>query len=590
MFKIFKYMKKTVLLLMLLSIAIIIIQVWVDLKIPDYMSDITKLVKTADSEMSDILIAGSLMILCAILSMTLTLVSGYVSAQLAAMFSRDLRSDIFNAVQGFSLEEIDRFSTASLITRSTNDVTQIQDFMSRGILMLFRVPITIGLALMKIVGKHWQWTSLTAGAVVIVLIMVVFIIFYAHPRFRKMQILTDDLNRVTRENLTGIRIVRAYNAEEYQEEKFSEANDRLTTNSLQAERAMTLTWPTMRFMNNALTVGIYCVGAYIIAGCLGTDEALLTFSEMVVFSTYASKVLYSFMDLNMIFMQLPRAAVSAERVNEVLGTEPTIKNGTNLSGEEGQKGTVEFKNVSFSYPGAEDDVLHNISFTANKGETVAFIGATGSGKTTLVNLVPRFYDATEGQILVDGCDVREFNQNALRKKIGYAPQRAVLFTGTVRSNIQYGEYANIGESAEEADSYVKKAINIAQATEFVENMPEKYDAAIARGGSNVSGGQKQRLSVARTVFRRPEIYIFDDTFSALDYKTDRALRAALKEETAGVTTLIVAQRIGTIRDADKIIVLDEGRIVGEGTHSELMKNCEVYREIAYTQLSKEELA
>lgn len=590
MLKIFKYMRKTVVMLMILSVVIVIVQVWVDLKIPDYMSDITKLVKTSESDMNEILASGGMMILCAIFSMALTLVSGYVSAQLAAMFSRDLRSNIFHAVQNFSLEEIDRFSTASLITRSTNDVTQIQDFMSRGVLMVFRVPITIGLALMKIIGKHWQWTSLTAGAVVIVLMMVSFIILYAHPRFRKMQILTDDLNRVTRENLTGIRIVRAYNAETYQEEKFSRANDRLTTNALQAERAMMMTWPTMRFMNNALTVGIYCIGAYVIAGCIGSEEALITFSEMVVFSTYASKVLYAFMNLNMIFMQLPRAAVSAERVNEVLDTEVTIKDGSNTEGQDGKKGTVEFKNVSFRYPSAEEPVLHNISFTANKGETVAFIGATGSGKTALVNLVPRFYDATEGEVLVDGRNVREFNQNALRKKIGYAPQRAVLFTGTVRSNIQYGEYADLGESQEAADAYVKKAIAIAQASEFVENMPEKYDAAIARGGSNVSGGQKQRLSVARTVFRRPEIYIFDDTFSALDYKTDRALRAALKKETAGVTTLIVAQRIGTIRDADQIIVLDEGRMVGRGTHNELMKNCDVYREIAYTQLSEEELA
>lgn len=590
MLKIFKYMRKTVVMLMILSVVIVIVQVWVDLKIPDYMSDITKLVKTSESDMNEILASGGMMILCAIFSMALTLVSGYVSAQLAAMFSRDLRSNIFHAVQNFSLEEIDRFSTASLITRSTNDVTQIQDFMSRGVLMVFRVPITIGLALMKIIGKHWQWTSLTAGAVVIVLMMVSFIILYAHPRFRRMQILTDDLNRVTRENLTGIRIVRAYNAEAYQEEKFSRANDRLTTNALQAERAMMMTWPTMRFMNNALTVGIYCIGAYVIAGCIGSEEALITFSEMVVFSTYASKVLYAFMNLNMIFMQLPRAAVSAERVNEVLDTEVTIKDGSNTEGQDGKKGTVEFKNVSFRYPSAEEPVLHNISFTANKGETVAFIGATGSGKTALVNLVPRFYDATEGEVLVDGRNVREFNQNALRKKIGYAPQRAVLFTGTVRSNIQYGEYADLGESQEAADAYVKKAIAIAQASEFVENMPEKYDAAIARGGSNVSGGQKQRLSVARTVFRRPEIYIFDDTFSALDYKTDRALRAALKKETAGVTTLIVAQRIGTIRDADQIIVLDEGRMVGRGTHNELMKNCDVYREIAYTQLSEEELA
>ncbi len=577
-------------MLLLLSVLIVIAQVWTDLRIPDYMTTITVLVKTEGHEMSEIWRAGGMMLLCAVLAMCLSLLSGFVSARLAAFFSKDLRSDIFDAVENFSLEEIDRFSTASLITRSTNDVTQIQNFMSRGLRMIITAPITVTIAMLKIWGKHWQWTSLLGAGVVMVLMVVMYLIKYAHPRFRRMQVLTDNLNQVTRENLTGIRVVRAYNAEGYMQDKFSDANNILTDNALQARRAMSLMRPVMRFTNNGLTVGIYCVGAFIIATQIGTGSALTTFSEMIVFSTYAQRVLGSFMSLNMIFNMLPRAAVSAERINEILGTDPSIKSGTETEGVDGQEGTVEFRNVSFRYPAAEDDILRDISFTAKKGETVAFIGATGSGKTSLVNLVPRFYDAGKGEVLVDGRNVKEYDQTALRKKIGYAPQRAVLFTGTVESNLKYGEYKDMDESPESAQAEMEKAISIAQAEDFVKAMRGGYEADIARGGTNVSGGQKQRLSIARTVFRRPEIYIFDDTFSALDYKTDRMLRARLKKETAGVTTLIVAQRIGTIRDADKIIVLDEGRIVGEGTHDELMKNCLVYKEIALTQLSEEELA
>jgi ATP-binding cassette subfamily B protein len=577
-------------MLLLLSVLIVIAQVWTDLRIPDYMTTITVLVKTEGHEMSEIWRAGGMMLLCAVLAMCLSLLSGFVSARLAAFFSKDLRSDIFDAVENFSLEEIDRFSTASLITRSTNDVTQIQNFMSRGLRMIITAPITVTIAMLKIWGKHWQWTSLLGAGVVMVLMVVMYLIKYAHPRFRRMQVLTDNLNQVTRENLTGIRVVRAYNAEGYMQDKFSDANNILTDNALQARRAMSLMRPVMRFTNNGLTVGIYCVGAFIIATQIGTGSALTTFSEMIVFSTYAQRVLGSFMSLNMIFNMLPRAAVSAERINEILGTDPSIKSGTETEGVDGQEGTVEFRNVSFRYPAAEDDILRDISFTAKKGETVAFIGATGSGKTSLVNLVPRFYDAGKGEVLVDGRNVKEYDQTALRKKIGYAPQRAVLFTGTVESNLKYGEYKDMDESPESAQAEMEKAISIAQAEDFVKAMRGGYEADIARGGTNVSGGQKQRLSIARTVFRRPEIYIFDDTFSALDYKTDRMLRARLKKETAGVTTLIVAQRIGTIRDADKIIVLDEGRIVGEGTHDELMKNCSVYKEIALTQLSEEELA
>ncbi len=590
MFKVFRHMRKRTVMLLLLSVLIVIAQVWTDLRIPDYMTTITVLVKTEGHEMSEIWRAGGMMLLCAVLAMCLSLLSGFVSARLAAFFSKDLRSDIFDAVENFSLEEIDRFSTASLITRSTNDVTQIQNFMSRGLRMIITAPITVTIAMLKIWGKHWQWTSLLGAGVVMVLMVVMYLIKYAHPRFRRMQVLTDNLNQVTRENLTGIRVVRAYNAEGYMQDKFSDANNILTDNALQARRAMSLMRPVMRFTNNGLTVGIYCVGAFIIATQIGTGSALTTFSEMIVFSTYAQRVLGSFMSLNMIFNMLPRAAVSAERINEILGTDPSIKSGTETEGVDGQEGTVEFRNVSFRYPAAEDDILRDISFTAKKGETVAFIGATGSGKTSLVNLVPRFYDAGKGEVLVDGRNVKEYDQTALRKKIGYAPQRAVLFTGTVESNLKYGEYKDMDESPESAQAEMEKAISIAQAEDFVKAMRGGYEADIARGGTNVSGGQKQRLSIARTVFRRPEIYIFDDTFSALDYKTDRMLRARLKKETAGVTTLIVAQRIGTIRDADKIIVLDEGRIVGEGTHDELMKNCSVYKEIALTQLSEEELA
>ena len=583
MFKILKRMGKTEYSLLAASIVLVACQVWMDLRIPDYMSRITLLVKTEGSAISDIWMAGGMMLLCAFLSMTITFISGFVSSRLAAEFSRHLRNDIFEKVQTFSLEEIDRFSTASLITRSTNDVNQLQNFVSRGLIMIVRAPITVSIALIKISGKNWAWTSLTAGAVVIILLAVGFVITYAHPRFRRMQSLTDDLNRATRENLTGIRVVRAYNAEGYQQKKFSDANDRLTDNAVKAHQAMAVMHPTMRFVNNGLTIGIYLIGAFTIqASTMGAD-ALTTFSEMVVFSNYATRILFAFMSLNFIFMTLPRATVCAERINQVLSTEPTILDGQRTEGEPGMEGVVEFRNVSFRYPGTEEDTLTDISFTAKKGETVAFIGATGSGKSSLINLIPRFYDVTAGQVLVSGVDVREYTQTALREKIGYAPQRVVLFTGTVESNVSYGS-----EHVEEGQ--IESAISIAQAADFVSKMPDGTKSAIARGGSNVSGGQKQRLSIARAICRKPQIYIFDDSFSALDYKTDRTLRAQLKARTAGVTTLVVAQRIGTIRDADRIIVLEDGRIAGQGTHAELMKNCQVYREIAFTQLSEEELA
>ena len=588
MIKIFKRMRREERLLLCCSILLVLGQVWCDLKIPDYMTTITLLLNSPDSTMQDIWAAGAMMMLFAVISALLTLVSGFVSAQLSGHFSMHLREDIFHCVEDFSPAEIDRFSTASLITRSTNDVTQIQNVFSRGLTMIIRLPLTLFVAIGKIRGKHWQWTSVTMGAVMMLLTVMFFVLRYAQPRFKRMQYLTDNVNRVTRENLTGIRVIRAYNAESYQEGRFADANDALTNNSLQAHYSMDVMRPTMRFINNALNIAIYIIGAYLISASVGTDAALTTFSEMVVFSNYAQKILMSFMGLQFIFHMWPRASVSADRINEVLDTVPSVRDGSAEHGIDGMAGEIEFRHVSFCYPTAEGDVLSDISFSAHHGETVAFIGATGSGKTTLINLIPRFYDTTKGEILVDGVDVRDYKLASLRSLIGYAPQRAVLFTGDVTSNVSYGD-ASDGMSEQEIAARVREAVEIAQARDFVEERDGDYLSEISRGGTNVSGGQKQRLSIARAIFRKPEIYIFDDTFSALDYKTDRALRACLRERTAGATTLIVAQRIGTIRDADRIIVLDEGRIAGMGTHDELMAGCEIYREIAYTQLSQEEL-
>ena len=588
MIKIMKKMNRWEVSLLLCNAMLVLAQVWMDMRIPDYMSTITRLVETEGSDMNEIWIAGFKMLACAIASMFITFGSGFVSSYFAATFSKNLRSKIFDKVQSFSLEEIDRFSTASLITRSTLDVQMMQMFMTRGISMIIRSPISVGIALFKIKGKQWEWSALTGGAVFCVILAVIYVIKYAHPRFRRMQFLHDDMNRVMRDNMTGIRVVRAYNAEEYQEGKFYDANDRLTQNGLEAMHAMGIMHPTMRFTNNGLTVGIYFLGALIINRSAVYADRLTVFSDMVVFANYASRILFAFMSLNMIFNTIPRASVCAERINEILETDATILDGKETEGVEGKEGEIEFRNVSFRYPGTEGDVLTDISFTAKKGETVAFIGATGSGKTTLVNLIPRLYDCTGGEVIVAGRNVKEYTQKSLRNMIGYATQQAVLFTGTVSSNVSYGEGKPIEGRDEESD--IKAAVAIAQATDFVEEMEGGYDADINRGGTNVSGGQKQRLSVARAVYRKPDIYIFDDTFSALDYKTDRALRNRLKKETADVTTLIVAQRVGTIRDADKILVLDDGKIVGMGTHEQLLRDCEVYKEIARTQLSEEELA
>jgi ATP-binding cassette, subfamily B, multidrug efflux pump len=483
----------------------------------------------------------------------------------------------------FSMEEINSFSTASLITRSTNDITQVQLLIVMGFQAIVKAPILATWAIFKIMGKSWQWTAATGTAVLIIIVMLCIIIFIALPKFRRIQSLTDNLNRVTRENLSGIRVVHAFNAEGYQEDKFEKANSELTKTNLFTQRTMAVMMPTMGLIMSGMSLAIYWIGAFLIQDAALPDKLSL-FSDMVVFSNYAMQVIMAFMMLSIVFIMVPRASVSVKRINEVLNTKAKIVDGDQSEGKAGVTGEIEFRNVSFKYPDATDYILHNISFTARKGETVAFIGSTGSGKSTLLNLIPRFYDATEGEVLIDGIDVKNYSQEALRDKLGYVSQKAILFSGTVNSNVAYGR-----ETMHSADEALKKAVEIAQGTEFVEKMEEQYEAKIAQGGTNLSGGQKQRLSIARAIYKKPEVYLFDDSFSALDYKTDRVLRSMLKKEIKDATTLIVAQRIGTIKDADRIVVLDDGKIVGMGTHQELMGNCSVYQEIAYSQLSKEEL-
>ncbi len=585
MIKIFKYMRRKEIQFVLLSVVFIVVQVWLDLKLPDYMSEITQLVQTEGSEMSDVWIAGGKMLVCALGSLVSAFAVGFFAARVAAGFSSRLRSKMFNKVGNFSMEEINNFSTASLITRSTNDITQIQMFIAMGLQAMVKAPIMAVWAICKILGKGWQWTAATGGAVVFLIAIIGIVLIFAMPRFRRVQYLTDNLNRVTRENLTGIRVVRAYNAEDYQEDKFNKANDELTRTNTFAFRFMALMSPSMNLVMSGISLVIYWIGAYLINDAESMDK-LGVFSDMVVFSSYAVQVIMSFVMLAMIFIMLPRASVSAKRINEVLDTTPNIVEGDVMETAPRDSGCVEFRNVSFHYPDAVENVLENISFTAKKGETVAFIGSTGSGKSTLVNLIPRFYDATDGEVLVDGVNVKDYKLESLNNKLGYVSQKAVMFSGTVASNVSYGESAGNPEFSLDE---VKKSLDIAQGTEFVEKMPGTYDAPIAQGGTNISGGQKQRLSIARAVYRKPEILIFDDSFSALDYKTDRVLRTALKKETKDVTTLIVAQRIGTIKDADRIIVLDEGKMAGTGTHDELLKNCDIYHQIALSQLSKEEL-
>ena len=584
MLKLLKSFTKKEWLLSILVVLLVVFQVWLDLKLPDYMSQITRLVQTEGSQMSEILQNGGYMILCAIGSLFAAVITGYLTSSISSNFSMKLREKIFTKVEELSMNEVKQFSTSSLITRTTNDVTQIEMLIAMGLQLLIKAPITAIWAVTKILNKSWQWSTITGVAVVILLGVIGLITVLVIPRFKKVQKFIDNINNVTRENLTGIRVVRAFNAEEYQEDKFQNVNNNLTKLQTFNQTTFSIMQPVMYLIMYGITLAIYFVGAFLIENALMVDK-LTIFGDMVVFSSYAMQVIMSFLMLAMIFMMLPRAEVSANRINEVLDTESTIKDGNLDKDITDERGTVEFKNVSFRYPDAEEYLLKDISFKANKGETIAFIGSTGSGKSTLINLIPRFYDVTKGEVLVDGVNVKEYKQEFLYNKIGYIPQKAVMFNGTVSSNVAYGDNGKGGISKEK----IKEAINVAQATEFVEKMENTYDAHMASGGTNVSGGQKQRLSIARAIARDPEIYIFDDSFSALDYKTDSILRKELKKYTKDATTLIVAQRIGTIINSDKIIVLDEGKVVGEGKHKDLLKTCEVYKQIALSQLSKEEL-
>jgi ATP-binding cassette, subfamily B, multidrug efflux pump len=584
MIKIFKHLQGKDWLLIMCSLVFIVAQVWLDLKLPDYMYEITMLVQTEGSKMSEVLVQGGYMLLCAVGSMIAAMITGFFAAKVAAGFSVRLRGMVFEKTMSFSMEEINGFSTSSLITRSTNDITQIQLLIATGLQVLVKAPILAVWAVLKIMGKSWQWTAATGFAVLFLIVMLSVIIIVALPKFKVIQSLTDNLNRVTREHLSGIRVVHAYNAGSYQEEKFDKANNDLTNTNLFTSRVMAILMPTMGLIMSGLGLVIYWIGAFLINQAAVPDRLSL-FSDMVVFWSYAVQVIMAFMMLSFVFIMLPRASVSAKRINEVLNTKAKIIDGNMTDGKEGLSGEIEFRNVSFKYPDAKDYILRNVSFSAHQGETVAIIGSTGSGKTSLVNLVPRFYDATEGEIIINGVNVKNYSQEALHDKLGYVSQKAVLFRGTVTSNVAYGHNSNNDSNT----ASIKKAIEIAQATEFVEKMENQYVGEIAQGGTNISGGQKQRLSIARAIFKQPEIYLFDDSFSALDYKTDRILRSLLKKEIKDATTIIVAQRIGTIKDADRIVVLDDGEVVGMGTHQELMIDCEVYQEIAYSQLSKEEL-
>ena len=586
MLKMFKNFTKKDWLIVFIVVLLISFQVWLDLKLPDYMSTITRLIQTDGSTILEILKQGGFMLLCALGSLGSAVIIGYLTSRLSANFSYNLRKKIFKKVSLFSMKEIKAFETSSLITRTTNDVTHIEMFISMGLQMLIKAPILAIWAVSKILNKNLEWSLLTLSGVVILLIIIGIIIFIVYPRFEKVQKLTDKLNDVTRENLTGIRVIRAFNAEEFEYNRFNKVNTDLTNMQMFNQKCFAILSPVMSFVMQGLTLGIYIIGAIIInkAGML---EKINLFSDMVVFTSYGIQVIAAFLMLAMIFMILPRAGVSARRINEVLDSDVSIKDGT-FDGKTKQIGTVEFKNVSFKYPNAlnsEEYLIKNLNFKVNKGETIAFIGSTGSGKSTIINLIPRFYDATEGEILVDGINVKDYKEESLHNKIGYVPQKAVMFTGTVKSNVCYGENGKKEVSREK----LKEAIDIAQATDFVNSMDKTYDAHIARDGTNISGGQKQRLSIARAIARDPEIYIFDDSFSALDYKTDLNLRKELKKYTKDATVIIVAQRIGTIISSDKIIVLDKGNCVGMGTHKELLKSCDVYKEIALSQLSKEEL-
>ena len=584
MLKVFKNLTRKEWLLVGVSILFIVMQVWLELTMPDYMSDITTLVQTAGSTMGEVLTAGGKMLLCALGSLIASVLTSICASKIASNFSAILRGKLFHKVQTFSMEEIGNFSTASLITRSTNDINQVQLLIVMGLQVLIKAPITAVWAICKISGKNSEWTISTGIAVICLLVVLSICLFIAVPKFKQVQTLTDNLNRVTRENLTGLRVVRAYNAEEYQENKFKKVNQDLTSTNLFTARTMSFVMPSIQLIMSSLSLSIYWIGAILINNSADITNKTALFSDMIVFSQYAIQIIMSFMMLVIIFIIFPRASVAADRINEVLYTETKIQDSTVENIDTNIKGQVEFKKVYFRYPDAEEDVITNITFKANKGETVAFIGSTGSGKSTIINLVPRFYDVTQGEVLVDGINVKEYTQKTLRNKIGYVSQKSILFTGTISSNVAYGD-----NGRDDLNDYVENSIRISQAEEFVSKLTDKCDSYVAQNGSNFSGGQKQRISIARAICRQPEILIFDDSFSALDYKTDRILRDALDKYCKGTTKLIVAQRIGTIMGADRIIVLDDGQIVGNGTHKELMSNCNVYQQIAYSQLSKEEL-
>ncbi|MBR3209296.1 MAG: ABC transporter ATP-binding protein [Bacilli bacterium] len=582
MIKLFKFFDKKDWFRIFICVLFVIGGVCLELKMPDYMSEVTRLVQTSGSKMNDILINGGYMLLCAFGGLFFAIGTGYYSATISSDFSMKIRKAIFDKVEISGMQDIKSFSASSLITRTTNDVTQVEMLIGMGLHLLLRAPIMAGWAITKILNKNFEWSVITGGAVVILLTIIFMLMRIVIPRFKLIQKLTDNLNGITSENLKGIRVVRAFNAEDFEEKKFKKINDELTNTLNYNQKRFAVMMPSMYLVMHSVTLLIYFTGAFMISSSLLADR-LLIFSNMVVFSSYAMQVIMSFLMLAMIFMILPRAEVSAKRINEVLDSEVSIISG-NFDGNTDLIGTVEFKNVSFKYPDADEYVIRDISFIANKGETVAFIGSTGSGKSTLINLIPRFYDATEGEVLVDGVNVKNYDLTALMNKLGYVPQKAVLFNGSVKYNVSYGKSLK-----KISLNKVKEAIKVAQADDFVSKMKNMFEGNIAQSGSNISGGQKQRLAIARAIARDPEIYIFDDSFSALDYKTDKALRKALKNYTKDATSLIVAQRIGTIMNADKIIVLDNGICVGVGTHQELLKSCDVYKQIALSQLSKEEL-
>ena len=584
MFKLLKKLRKKDILMIIICFILIIIQVWLDLRLPDYMSQITQLVQTTGNKIGDILVTGSKMLLCALGSLISAVIVGFIVSYIAASFSKTIRKDIFEKVENFSEGEVKKFSTSSLITRTTNDVTQVEMLVAMGLQLIIKSPITAIWAVSKILNKSWQWSAVVGGGVLILLLTLTFLMIVVLPKFKIVQKLIDKINGITRENLTGIRVVRAFNAEKYQEEKFAEVNNNLTKIQLFNQRTFGIMQPVMYLIMYFSTLAIYFIGAYMIDASLMSQKVTI-FGDMVVFSSYGMQVIMSFLMLAMIFIMYPRAAISADRINEVLDEDFAIKDGNIDTNDPKLKGNVEFKNVSFKYPDADEYILKNINFEAKKGETIAFIGSTGSGKSTLINLIPRFYDVTDGEIIIDGVNIKDYKLEYLHNKIGYIPQKAVIFSGTVAENVSYGDNGKKEITKEE----IKKAVEIAQGKEFVEKMPNQYDSYLAQRGTNISGGQKQRLSIARAIARNPEIYIFDDSFSALDYKTDYTLRKELKKYTKDATTFIVAQRIGTIMNADKIIVLDKGTCVGMGSHKELLKNCDVYKEIALSQLSEEEL-